>query len=192
MVIDVISSNTIKIVLDENDMLLYNVSFDKLDRSSPETKKLLIDLIKNIKDEKSIDLSAEKLFVEAFPKDDGGCLLYLSMLNNNIKANTEKINLYNSIICTIDSPEMLLTISSKLYCHFSHLLHNSELYYRDGNYLMILHTFKKSDKKLKIFLSEYCEILGTNEIDASLIREHYNCVFPIDAIDEIIKKQVKF
>ena len=188
MVIEIISSNTIKIILNENDMSLYDISFDKLDRSNPETKRLLIDLIDNIKDEKNIDLSSERLFVEAFPKDDGGCLLYLSILNSNVKVTPEKSSLYNTLICKIDSPEVLLSVTSKIYEMFNHILHNSELYYSDGTYQLILQIFKKADKKLKTILSEFCQISGNGEIEASAIREHYTCIFPINAIEEISRK----
>lgn len=188
MVIEIISSNTIKIILNENDMSLYDISFDKLDRSNPETKRLLIDLIDNIKDEKNIDLSSERLFVEAFPKDDGGCLLYLSILNSNVKVTPEKSSLYNTLICKIDSPEVLLSVTSKIYEMFNHILHNSELYYSDGTYQLILQIFKKADKKLKTILGEFCQISGNGEIEASAIREHYTCIFPINAIEEISRK----
>lgn len=188
MTIEIISSNTIKITLDEIDMSSYDVSFEKLDRSSPETKRLLIDLIESIREEKNIDLSTERLFVEAFPKDDGGCLLYLSMLNANIKTTPEKSSLYNTLICKIESPDNLIEISIQLFNLFNHILHNSELYYNEGVYQLILHTFKRSDKKLKSFLSEYCEISGLGEIDSSSIREYYTCIFPINAIEEITKK----
>ena len=190
MVIEVISSNTIKVILDENDMSSYDVSFEKLDRSSPETKRLLIDLIERIREEKSIDLSSERLFVEAFPKEDGGCLLYLSMLNSNVKVIPEKSNLYNTVICRTDSPKDLMTIASKLYHLYSHILHNSELYYLEGVYILILHTFKRADKKLRSFLSEFCELTGSGDVDSSAIREHFSCVFPINAIEEINKKQI--
>ncbi len=188
MVIEIISSNTIKIILNENDMSLYDISFDKLDRSNPETKRLLIDLIDNIKDEKNIDLSSERLFVEAFPKDDGGCLLYLSILNSNVKVTPEKSSLYNTLICKIESPEVLLAVTTKIYEMFNHILHNSELYYSDGTYQLILQIFKKADKKLKTILGEFCQISGNGEIEASAIREHYTCIFPINAIEEISRK----
>ncbi len=188
MIIEIISSNTIKIILNENDMSLYDISFDKLDRSNPETKRLLIDLIDNIKDEKNIDLSSERLFVEAFPKDDGGCLLYLSILNSNVKVTPEKSSLYITLICKIDSPEVLLEVTSKIYEMFNHILHNSELYYSDGTYQLILQIFKKADKKLRTILGEFCQISGNSEIEASAIREHYTCIFPINAIEEISRK----
>lgn len=188
MVIEIISSNTIKIILNENDMSLYDISFDKLDRSNPETKRLLIDLIDSVRVEKNIDLSSERLFVEAFPKDDGGCLLYLSILNSNVKVTPEKSSLYNTLICKIDSPEVLLAVTSKVYEMFNHILHNSELYYCDGTYQLILHIFKRADKKLKTFLGEFCQVSSNGEIEASAIREHYTCIFPINAIEEISRK----
>ncbi len=147
-----------------------------------------MDLIKSIREEKNIDISSERLFVEAFPKDNGGCLLYISMLNNSIKSASEKSLLYNSLVCKIQAPDELLEIANQLYILFSHILHNSELYYLNGTYLLILHTYKKADKKLRSFISEYCEIIGAGEVDSSLIREYYNCIFPLNAIEELIKK----
>lgn len=188
MLIEIISSNTIKVILDQFDMSAYDISFDELDRSSPETKKLLIDLIENINEEKNINLTDERIFVEAFPKDDGGCLLYLSMLGNNIKSTTDKNSLYSSVVCLVKSHETLQALASQLFTQYSHITHNSELYYSDGDYHLILHTFKRADKKMRNFLDEYCEIVGTNETDCSYIREYSQCIFPVNAIEEIIKK----
>ncbi len=188
MLIEIISSNTIKVVLDEYDMAIYDISFDQLDRSSPETKRLLIDLIENINEEKNIDLSDERIFVEAFPKDDGGCLLYLSMLGTNIKVTPEKTSLYSSIICTVTDYAALQAICCNIFTMYSHITHNSELYFNDGSYYIILHTFKRADKKMRTFLSEYCEITGTGETDCSYIREYSQCLFPLNAIEEVTKK----
>lgn len=189
MLIEIISSNTIKVELDELDMSAYDISFDKLDRSSPETRKLLVDLIDDINKEKDIDLTEERIFVEAFPKDDGGCLLYLSMLGNTI-TTAEKNSIYNSSICKITTPETLSKLASELYKLYNHITHNSELYYKDGNYFLILHTFKRADKKLKYFLNEYCEIIGRTEIDCSYIREYSQCIFSVNAIEEINKRDI--
>ena len=190
MTIEIISSNTIKVVLDQFDMSAYDISFEELDRSSPETKKLLIDLIENINEGKNVNLTDERIFVEAFPKDDGGCLLYLSMLSNTIKKATENTGLYSSVICKIATPEILSALCLKLFTLYSHITHNSELYYSNGDYHLILHTYKRADKKMRNFLNEYCEIVGTNEIDCSYIREYSQCIFPINAIEEINKKPI--
>ncbi len=190
MTIEVISANTIKVALDEFDMADYNVTFDDLDRKSPETKSLLIDLLNSIKQEKNIDLSAERIFVEAFPKDDGGCLLYLSMLGSATKQPLKKASLYNSIICRILGPDELVEISCKLFKLYNHITHNSELYYDDSSYFLILNTFKKADKKMRGFLSEYCEIIGGEETECSQIRENCSCVIAVNAIEEISKKAI--
>lgn len=188
MTIEIISSSTIKIILDEEDMLQYDISFEKLDRSNPKTKRMLVELIKSIKDETNIDLSSERLFVEAFPKEDGGCLLYLSMLSSSTKSNSEKNSLYCSVICRLSNSDELIEVSAQIFNMFSHILHNSELFYCDNEYYLVLHTFKKADKKLINFLNEYCEITGSGEIECSFIREYSRCIFSVNAIEEILKK----
>ena len=71
---------------------------------------------------------------------------------------------------------------------FNHILHDSELYYLEGNFILILHTFKKADKRIRTFLSEFCEITGDDDIDLYTVREYFNCIFPVNAIEEINKK----
>lgn len=190
MIIEIISNNTIKIMLDESDLLRYDVSYEKLDRSSPQTKKLLIDLIEIINNEKSIDLSSERLFVEAFPQDQGGCLLYISMLNSKNRTIPDKNSFYTSIVCDIDNPSKLNLVATQTFNMFSHILHNSELYYSDGIYKLIIHTFKRSDKKMQSFLSEYCSISGSGDVACSAIREYSPCLISNNAIEAIIKAEI--
>lgn len=192
MVIEVISSNTIKVILSQDDMSLYDVSFEKLDRSNPETKRLLLDLIDDIKEQKNVDLSSERLFVEAFPKDDGGCLLYLSMLNSNVHISADRPTVYNTLICTMSSPQSLMQVCSRIYEYYNHIVHNSELYYDNGTYQLILQIYRKTDRKLRTMLNEFCEISGSTDLEASVIREHYTCLFAIDAVEEINRKQIDF
>ena len=191
MIFEIISSNTIKITLTKNDMEFYNITFDKLDRSNIETKQLLADLIETIYTKQNIDLSNEKLFVEAFEKEDGGCLLYLSSLDNNVEIAPQQNNsLYSTIICKINNIETLTTLSEILYNKFYHIIHNSELLFANQCYLLILHIFKKTDKKLKILLSEYCDYTNATDVKSSNTKEYAKYILPVNAIEEIIKKNI--
>lgn len=171
-------------------MTAYDLSFDELDRSSPETKLLLIDLINSIKDEKDIDLSEERIFVEAFPKDDGGCLLYLSMLSPSTKYTVNSSCLYNTVVCTIDNPQSLWKICSELFRLYSHITHRSELYYDNDFYYLIIQSYRKSDNKMIHYLYEYCEDVSDDETVCSAIREYCICIFDDNAIEETSVKAI--
>lgn len=78
--IDILANNTVKITLGPLDMMEYDVSYEKLSRKSPDTRRMLSSLIDAVRSEKKLDLSEGRLFIEAFPRGDGGCMLYISSL----------------------------------------------------------------------------------------------------------------
>lgn len=82
MQIDVLSSNTLKLTLSRLDMFDLDIKYESLSGKNPETKRLLAHVLKSIELDKRVDFdfSGERLFVEAFPRPDGGCMLYLSCL----------------------------------------------------------------------------------------------------------------
>ena len=94
MQIDMLAGNTVKITLTPSDMTGYNISYEDISGKSRDTKLMLSKLIAAIREKNQIDLSGERLLVEAFPKNDGGCMLYISCLGSASKqtpsAKTQK------------------------------------------------------------------------------------------------------
>lgn len=182
MLIEIISENTVKVTLTGADMEEYAVSYEELDRKNPETKQLLLELIDIIEEEKSLDLCAEKLFIEAFPQNDGGCLLYISIIDSKLK---QKNNLYNEIVCTAPDSESLIALCRQLFRFCCHLFRKSELYIESDSFRLILHTFSKSDRKIRMFLSEYGTILGDGAALSERIREHGTPVLEENAVERL-------
>lgn len=85
MQIDMLAGNTVKITLAPSDMTGYNISYEDISGKSHDTKLMLSKLIAAIREKNRIDLSGERLLVEAFPKSDGGCMLYISCLGSASK-----------------------------------------------------------------------------------------------------------
>jgi negative regulator of genetic competence, sporulation and motility len=82
MQIDVLSSNTLKLTLSKCDMSDLDIKYESLSPKNPETKRLLAHVLNSIQRESKtgFTFSGERLFVEAFPRADGGCMLYISCL----------------------------------------------------------------------------------------------------------------
>lgn len=182
MLIEIISESTVKVTLSKSDMEDYAVSYEELDRKNPETRQLLLELIDIIEEEKSLDLCAEKLFVEAFPQSDGGCLLYISIIDSNLK---RKNNLYNEIVCTVPDTESLIALCKQLYQFYCHLFRKSELYRDSDSFRLIIHTFSKSDRKIRMLLSEYGTILGASPVLSELTREHGELILEDNAVERL-------
>lgn len=88
MQIDVLSPNTLKLTLTKIDMSDLDIKYESLSARNPETKRLLAHVLKNIQHDSQpgFSLTGERLFVEAFPRADGGCMLYISCLENSAPA----------------------------------------------------------------------------------------------------------
>lgn len=176
MKIEQLSNTTVKINLSKSDMDEYDVSFDTLDSDNHQTKSMLIDLIEYIKEEFNIDFCYEKLFIEAFSNDDDqSCILYVSILGNKIKPNSN-ISSFKIIVAEFDDFESLKMLSKQLLNLLGNSSHTSSLYYKDDKLRLICKSNLNSNEKLNNLVQEYGEIIGEDELDVSITREHYICI----------------
>ena len=82
MYYDALSRNTVKITLTKKDMNDYSLRSDSLRVRNAETKRTLTRFLKRFRSESAIfpDKDIDRLFLEAFPSEDGGCVMYVSTL----------------------------------------------------------------------------------------------------------------
>jgi len=100
MQIDVLSQNTLKLTLSRHDMFDLDINYESLSGKNPDTKRLLSNVLSSVKLDKNsgVDFSGERLFVEAFPRPDGGCMLYISCLaeeNRKPERQERTVNSYS-------------------------------------------------------------------------------------------------
>jgi len=94
MQIDILSSNTLKLTLSRLDMFDLDIKYESLSGKNPETKRLLAHVLKsirldNLNNKTGFDFSCDRIFVEAFPRPDGGCMLYVSNLGDDTDLTEE-------------------------------------------------------------------------------------------------------
>lgn len=75
---DSLSRNTVKITLSPDDMREYSLCAESIAPNNAETKRILSRMLKKMK--LFPGFRHDRLFLEAFPGDDGGCVLYVSGL----------------------------------------------------------------------------------------------------------------
>ena len=102
MQIDVLSQNTLKLTLSRLDMFDLDIKYESLSGKNPDTKRLLSHVLRTVRLDKGsgIDFSGERLFVEAFPRPDGGCMLYISCLLEQERAQEHERNHSRSKVST--------------------------------------------------------------------------------------------
>lgn len=105
MQIDDLAGNTVKITLDLSDMDGYHVKSDDISGHSRAAELALSRLISCLSEDHDLGLCGERLLVEAFPKSDGGCTLYISCLKGAVSGQHTKQS-PSAIICDGSLPAL--------------------------------------------------------------------------------------
>ncbi len=176
MVIDIISYNTIKVVMSDDELSEFDLNYKKIDENDLNTQMMILHIIDEIKTQKSIDLSSEKIYIEIFPIKSSGCLFYISYIDNTItstKAVCETITYKTEDINDIFSICMELSEKKNIL--------DSQLYYGINSFYIILNTF--SDSNDKVFKNKRIHnSFIPGEAYACMVREHYDCICDTDAM----------
>ncbi len=173
MQIDMLAGNTVKITLGLSDMYSYNICYEDIAGRSDNTKLTLSRLIAAIKESENLDLSGERLLVEAFPKSDGGCMLYLSCLGG---AKIRKQKAPSKSECILAQSECLndiISLCHQLYKKYNNLC--SSLYCLQGKYRLIISACSLSPF-IRVIVNEFAEVGSCSDIIRSETAEHYNFI----------------
>ncbi len=190
MKIELLDDKTVKVVLSNTDMISLNLTYDEMDYKNPDTKRVILQLVDQIKKEVSLDLSTSKLFIEAFPYVDGGCILYVNLLDLNLKSKSTakqyKISFDTPIIFCFSDIDSLGNLSKRLLERYSHIILKNSLYLYNGKYYLLLYTYFKMDDQLSRLLNEYGQYYGKGAIMSAVIQEHAKELISSDALEKLV------
>jgi negative regulator of genetic competence, sporulation and motility len=204
MQIDVLSQNTLKLTLSRLDMFDLDIKYESLSGKNPDTKRLLSHVLRTVKLDKSsgVDFSGERLFVEAFPRPDGGCMLYISSLNEDGNIEKKAVRLSAKPSPQLSSGRRLKPKETQLLCRFDSLkglegvcrnlswqqAHKrtavTSSLYTDGSEYRLLVTCDDT-KLINTIVGEYGEILDC-ERDLAHTREYYKLLAANDAVERLV------
>lgn len=94
MRIDILSKTTLKLTLTADDMNNYDLCYEAFSEHGSDCRKTLGRLLKQAEEAEAAAMAARllseerRLFVEAFRRMDGGCMLYVSALNGHKRKKT--------------------------------------------------------------------------------------------------------
>lgn len=157
---DSLSRNTVKITLSEEELREYSLCAETLCARTAETKRGLARLLKRMK--LFSDYKAERLFLEAFPRADGGCILYVSSLGANIGETVpgrgigEAPGTRCEVMGRVESFSLLVRLCAGL-CRFCGNAETRVYAYEDGSYRLILSGDRRETEAAKHLIGEYGE-----------------------------------
>lgn len=171
MQFDSLSRSTVKITLSEEDMHRYSLCAESIAQKSDEAKRALACILKKARLLRGFN--AQRLFLEAFPRAQGGCILYVSGLEE-----ADGAALTGSAVCTVDGLNRFVQLCSGIYriCDGE----SAAVYNGCGKYSLLLHTPQKQLCAALRFMNEYGEV-STDELELYRISERGKTVCSSEA-----------
>lgn len=144
MVIEQLGIGAVRVLISREELFLFGVDFESLEASGEETRRLILEILRLSKANEMLE--SRKLFVEAFARDDGSCLLYVSSC-------TEAGGI---ICCEPEDAAALFTLCAVPM--LSERVSDSSLYIADGRYCLEITAIPGAREDLCGLLGEFGKV----------------------------------
>lgn len=176
------TDNKISIELTKEDMINLDITYDELDYSNVETRRVLWTLLDEAGHILGRNISlANKMLIEAVPDENGGCILYFTVVDDEFDCDNEiKVTgrMKTRTVCQSDDIENVGALAKVLYG--MDCVTRSELYSDGKNYRLIISSKPACSEKTKTVANEFCDIC--NSTSAAVTYEHWKLLASPDAI----------
>ncbi len=187
---DTLSRNTVKITLTEEDMRRYSLRTEDISKRNTETKRALTGFINRIQGLNPVfpGYETDRLFLEAFPRADGGCILYVSTLG----INNTPVESHTDIPKVTNNKLMLITDNISDLAAFSRALSGISpelglfLYYLGSSFMLIIPAPRLKAEKLSALISEYGE-LSVSSSEIAFTEEHGRLLSDSDTLMKLLR-----
>lgn len=182
MKIEMLDDKTIKVLLTGRDMAHLQLNYSDINETDANAKKAIIKLLDEIKEETKIDLCSAKIFVEAFPYADGGCILYVTSITKKVQPPKSQAGFSAPLIFSFESLEPLIIMARGMSNQYGHIILKSSLYAKNSTYYLMIYSYYKLDEKLIRYACEYGAYYGKGAVCAAVIKEHSKEIIPSEAL----------
>lgn len=183
------SEDRIIVDLSGQDMLDLEITYEEMDYSTIETRRVIWTVLDAAGKSLSRDLDPSKrMIIEAIPKSDGGCVLIFTVLNGYKGVQSKKPLLKKqpeSLICEFDSLDNLYRCAEGFISGDDI---ESSLYENSGKYRLIL-TSPYEISGIRRHFSEFCSCENCEALKADFTREHWKPLASKNALKLISHRQ---
>lgn len=179
------SENRICVELTRDDMIDLDITYDELDYSNTETRRVLWTILDEAQQRLGTDISlSQKLMIEALPDKQGGCMLFFTVMDKTQKQSQQKKLIkqqQNQLICKSNNIENICSLSKIL--KNTECITNSELYKKDEIYTLIFWYDTISSKDFTFHIYEFGTLVDICTIP--VIQEHWQKIIPEKAVEKL-------
>lgn len=174
-----IHENKLRVILTAGDMEALGLHCDRLDYADPDTRGALASILDQGRAQARFDPQKAKLFVEAYPCEDGGCVLYFTCLNG---ARGDRA-VMEPVMFEFEAVGDLTRGAARVFERYGQRIYRSSLYRMKGRYRLAVYPLDYADRLSVYFLSEYGRKVGEGELLAAFTAEHGEELIRDEAIE---------
>ena len=176
------TDNRICVRLTNEDMLELDITYEELDYSNIETRRVLWTLLDEARHKLGRNIHiAQKMLIEAMPDDDGGCVIWFTVTDEKSAVNGKKqlVKLTGSlIICMSDNIDNMSELAKVLSA--SGKISRSELFSDGKRYRMLLRPDISYSENIEAVICEFCDVCDSSL--AASTYEHWKRLASPDAV----------
>ena len=186
MRIDILSKTTLKLTLTAADMSDYDLCYEAFSEHGSDCRKTLGKLLKSAEVNDGAAMAARllseerRLFVEAFRRMDGGCMLYVSALGHKHKKLQDDVA---PLLFEAMDERVLGKLCRCLLSERERGARFSSCLFTDGSRYRLAVTPQNTCRSRVIRLFNEFGVTIRDELVAAYTAEHYRTVIGEDAVD---------
>ena len=179
-----IGPDKLKVDLSARDLEQLGIDYEDLDYKDERTRNVLIDLIVRGRAQAGFSPRSAKLYIEIYPRQDGGCVIYYTRLaNGQLGAGGSFLPGPTPVVFAFEDTETLLLACAKVHALYRHRILKSSLYSRGRHYRLIIYPLDLGGSICVSFLREYARLVGEGATLAAHIEEHWQLLCAEGAIE---------
>ncbi len=185
MIIEKLSSLTVKVSITHEELSRYNTNFENLKNGNANTERLISYIIHEIKENLNINLYSEYIYIEAFSCINNSCVLYISAIDENTDPEGINTVLPELLILETNNIKNMIRFSVEITKYLPTSHKNSSLYYCGSKFRMIMDINPENFESIMDTATtndlKYC----TEEKNIPLTEEYFRCIFENSAIGKL-------
>lgn len=182
MKIEAVDAHRLRMALDAQDMQALGLTYQALLSGQKETGRTLMKLLA-AGERAGFCCKAEKLLIEVYPFEKGGCVLYFTGLQRTVRYRVKENGILPRLFWFQDA-DALCAACRAVYRQLSHRMLCSSLYgLENGGYILSVCPLDGPHSHILSLLYEFGEYKGQGRLLESIVREHAALLREDDAME---------
>lgn len=177
-----VSEYKLKAMLNKKDMHKLNITYKNMDCKDKNSRKTLCKILEEGKVLTGFMPRDNKLFVQIFPEENGGCIIFFNILKHT---NDIAYGFFapDPVVFEFLEFDNIITAAAKVWNRLRHKIDKSFVYKINGRYILVVYPLDYADMLSIAFIYEFADIIGTGFIKNAYICEHGELLLADNALE---------